>query len=133
MLAHSPPLPLIINFMDKDKICALSVKDEEAILLALQDRARVRRIGLMMPATNLLKPIAAMDGQFPVLERLFIWPKSEDNMTLMLPTGFRATPSTQFLTHLYSPSHAITTAYNCFGPRLPRSLGYATTRPLPSK
>ena len=90
MLAHSPPLPLIINFMDKDKICALSVKDEEAILLALQDRARVRRIGLMMPATNLLKPIAAMDGQFPVLERLFIWPKSEDNMTLMLPTGFQA-------------------------------------------
>ena len=88
MLAHSPPLPLIINFMDEFR--DLSVEDEEAILLALQDRARVRRIGLMMPATNLLKPFAAMDGQFPVLERLFIWPKSEDNMTLMFPTGFQA-------------------------------------------
>ena len=88
MLAHSPPLPLVINFMTE--IRELSVEDEEAILLALQDRARVRRIGLMIPATSLLKPIMAMDGQFPILERLFIWPRSQDNMTLMLPTGFKA-------------------------------------------
>jgi hypothetical protein len=88
MLAHSPPLPLIINYLDPNRDA--SVEDEEAILLALQDRDRVRRIGLVMPATKLLKPITAMDGQFPVLERLFIWPLSHDNMSLMLPTIFQA-------------------------------------------
>jgi hypothetical protein len=87
-----------------DEIRDLSVKDEEAILLALQDRSRVHRIGLMMPATNLLKPIMAMDGQFPVLERLFIWPTSEDNMTLLLPTEFQA-PHLRMLslTHVVLP------------------------------
>jgi hypothetical protein len=88
MLAHSPPLPLIINCLDANRDA--SVEDEEAILLALQDRDRVRRIGLMMPATKLLKPLIAMDKQFPVLERLFIWPLSNDNMSLMLPTRFQA-------------------------------------------
>ena len=43
-----------------------------------------------MSATKLLNPITAMGGQFPVLERLFIWPLSHDNMSLMLPTRFQA-------------------------------------------
>lgn len=88
MLAHSPPLPLIINYMDK--VREASVEDEEAILVALQHRDRVRRIGLWMPAPNLLNPIKAMVGQFPVLERLFIWPRVEHNMNLILPTSFQA-------------------------------------------
>ncbi|KAF8489532.1 hypothetical protein F5888DRAFT_1160992 [Russula emetica] len=88
MLAHSPPLPLIIAYLDANR--NVSVEDEEAILLALQDRDRVCRIGLMMPAMKLLNPIIAMDGQFPVLERLFIWPLTHDNMSLMLPTRFQA-------------------------------------------
>jgi hypothetical protein len=71
MLAHSPPLPLIINYLDSNR--DVSVEDEEAILLALQDRDRVRRVGLTMSAMKLLNPITAMGGQFPVLERLFIW------------------------------------------------------------
>jgi hypothetical protein len=70
--------------------CDVSVEDEEAILLALQDRDRVRRVGLTMSATKLLNPITAMGGQFPVLERLFIWPLSHDNMSLMLLTRFQA-------------------------------------------
>jgi hypothetical protein len=89
MLAHSPPLPLIIHYLDANRY--VSVEDEEAILLALQDRDRVRRIGLKMPATKLLKSIIAMDGQFPILERLFIWPRMRhDNMSLMLSTRFQA-------------------------------------------
>src|ERR1700733_11866291 len=36
MLAHSPPLPLIINYLDTNRDA--SVEDEEAILLALQNR-----------------------------------------------------------------------------------------------
>ena len=88
MLANSPPLPLIINYLDANR--DTSVEDEEAILLALRDRDRVRRIGLTMSSTKLLNPIMAMDGQFPILERLFIWPLSQDNMSLMLPTRFQA-------------------------------------------
>jgi hypothetical protein len=74
--------------MDSDRDA--SVEDEEAIILALQDRDRVRRVGLVMPATKLLKPITAMDGQFPILERPFMLPLSHDNMSLMLPTRFQA-------------------------------------------
>jgi len=88
MLEHSPPLPIIVNYLDEDR--ETTAGDEEAILLALQYHDRVRRIGLRMPVTNLLKPIMAMDEQFPVLEHLFIWPPSEGDMTLMLPTKFQA-------------------------------------------
>ena len=102
MLANSPHLPLIINYLDVNR--DTSIEDEKAILLALQDRDRVRRIGLSMPATRLLNPIIAMDGQFPVLERLFIWPLSQDNMSLMLPTRFQA-PHLRMLslTHIVLP------------------------------
>jgi hypothetical protein len=88
MLAHSPPLPLIINFMDA--ACEASAKDQEAILLVLQHRDRVHRIGLSMPVANLLKPIAAMDGQYPVLDHLFIWSPTKGNPGLILPTTFQA-------------------------------------------
>ncbi|KAI9509549.1 hypothetical protein F5148DRAFT_740380 [Russula earlei] len=50
MLAHSPPLPLILNLLDK--VCEPNAEDEQAILLALQHRDRVRRIGLRMSATK---------------------------------------------------------------------------------
>jgi len=88
MLAHSPPLPLILNYLDANR--DVSVEDENAMLLALQYRDRVRRIGLTMPLRKLLNPIIAMDGQFPMLERLFIWPRSQDNLSLMLPTRLQA-------------------------------------------
>ena len=106
MLANSPPLPLIINYLDANR--DTSVEDEEAILLALQDRDRVRRIGLSMSATKLLNPIIAMDGQFPVLERLYIWPLSHDNMSLMLLTRFHA-PHLRMtvLTHVALPVRSL--------------------------
>jgi len=88
MLAHSPPLPLIIYYLDGTR--HTSREDRVAILLALQHRDRVRRIGLRMPAWKLPKFIKAMDGQFPVLERLFIWPWTEDNTNIVLPTTFLA-------------------------------------------
>jgi len=88
MLAHSPPLPLIISYLDGSR--HTSREDKAAILLALQHRDRVRRIGLRMQASKLPKFIKVMDGQFPVLERLFIWPWTEDNTNLVLPTTFQA-------------------------------------------
>jgi len=88
-LTHSPPLPLIINYLDH--VRQASIDDEDNILLALRYRDRVRRIGFRMPAPNLPKFIKAIDGQFPILERLFIWPQTQDDdVSLTLPTSFQA-------------------------------------------
>jgi len=88
MLAHSPPFPLIINYLDHG--FEVSTEDEEAILLALQHRDRVRRIGLGMPAPNLPKLIEAIDGNFPALERLFICPRTKDDTSPVIPPTFQA-------------------------------------------
>jgi hypothetical protein len=70
MLAHSPPLPLVIYYhIDQGGITA---KDESSMLLALSHRNRMRRISLDLPNSELRKFVMAMDGQFPILERLFI-------------------------------------------------------------
>jgi hypothetical protein len=47
MLAHSPPLPLTVDYGSKDGITA---EDEEGILLALEQRHRVRHLSLVLPA-----------------------------------------------------------------------------------
>ena len=70
MLAHSPPLPLVINhFFNDNKI---TPEDEEGITLAFQHRDRVRRIRLRARAPMLQKLIDSLDGEFPILEYLFI-------------------------------------------------------------
>jgi hypothetical protein len=74
MLAHSPPLPLTIYYDEPYR--GMSAEDEEAVLLALSHRDRVRCIFLDFPASTLRKLITVMDGQFPILERLYVlrWP-----------------------------------------------------------
>jgi hypothetical protein len=44
MLAHSPPLPLVIDYEDDGEDTVITAEDEEAIILALEQRDRVRRI-----------------------------------------------------------------------------------------
>jgi hypothetical protein len=53
MLAHSPPLPLVIDYEGGD----ITTEDEEAITLALEHRDRVRHIRFNLPALKLQKPI----------------------------------------------------------------------------
>ena len=53
MLAHSPPLPLIIDYDDED--WDVTVEDKKDIVLALEQRDRVRRIRLWMPSLRLQK------------------------------------------------------------------------------
>ena len=111
MLAHSPPLPLIIyhNHPNRD----LTAEDEEGIVLALQHRDRVRRIRLEMPVASLQKVITAIDDRFPVLEFLDIGPPAKHNTRLILPSTFEA-PHLRYLRlrHLASPigSRLIATA-----------------------
>ena len=88
MLSHSPPLPLVINYLDRDR--ERTAEDDDGILLALQHCNRVRRIGLVVPATNLLRPLVAMTGRFPILERLFIRSRTGSDTGLMLPATLQA-------------------------------------------
>ena len=69
MLAHSPPLPLVIDYLEEYDITS---EEEEEAILALKQYDRVRRIRLQMPITTLRKLIAAMDDEYPTLEYLII-------------------------------------------------------------
>ena len=91
MLAHSPPLPLVIDH--KGVIGfepSRTVEDEEGILLALQHRNRLRRIRIVWPLLSLQKFIMAMDGEFPILEYLHVAPSVKSNTSLVLPHTFQA-------------------------------------------
>ena len=114
MLAHSPPaLPIIIDHFDEDQ--ELTAEDENGIILALQHRDRVRRIRIIKPTPILQKLVVALDGEFPILEFLFIRhqryhrPAIEPITSLNFPETFRAPHLRQlllknFATPIESPS-----------------------------
>jgi hypothetical protein len=88
MLAHSPPVPLIIDYRNEGR--EVTAQDEEGILLALRRRRRVRRIRLCIPSSSLRRLVAAIDGEFPILENLYITPLTDDGNGLSLPETFKA-------------------------------------------
>ena len=94
MLVHSPPLPLIIDYRSRN----IKAKDEEAIILALEQRDRVRRIRFLQPVLKLQKFIMAIDGEYPILEHLILedLPK-EKGTALILPETLQ-TPHLRHLT-----------------------------------
>jgi hypothetical protein len=89
MLAHSPPLPLVIDYRDDDDITA---EDEEAITLALEQRDRVRRIRLDIPVLKLQKLMMAIDGEYPILEYLILSVPFEDKSTILILPETLETP-----------------------------------------
>ena len=89
MLAHSPPLPLVVDFFDDN--FDITAEDEEAVILALNQRDRVHRVRLCIPASSLQKIIAAMDEEYPILEYLILMPLKEDTSSiLILPETLQA-------------------------------------------
>ena len=86
MLAHSPPLPLVLGyFTDRGK---LTTEDEEGIILALKERNRVRRVRF---GNAVQKLFVAMDEEYPILEYLYITRPKEDNSTILqFPETLRA-------------------------------------------
>jgi len=88
ILAHSPSLPLIIDYADEHREVTLG--DELGILCALRSHLQVRRIRLYMPASILQRVVAAIDGEFPMLEYLYIKPLTDDNSGLSFPETFKA-------------------------------------------
>ena len=92
MLAHSPPLPLVVDYYTRDR--DISTDDEEGTFLALKHRDRVLRVRLHR---NLQKFIAAMDEEYPILEYLIITTPIEDDSTILtFPETFQA-PHLRFL------------------------------------
>ena len=76
MLAHSLPLPIVVDHSNYWKMDEITAEDEEGLLLALQHRDRVLRIRLTKSISILQRLILALDGEFPILEFLFIEPGS---------------------------------------------------------
>jgi hypothetical protein len=87
MLAHSPPLPLTLDYSREGGITA---EDEEGILLALEERHRVRHLRLISPVQKLQKLVLAIDEEFPILEYLIMAPPIRENTTLRLPETLQA-------------------------------------------
>ena len=81
MLAHSPSLPIIIEYIDTNR--DIAAEEEENILVALEQRDRIRRIRLRMAVPSLRKLIMAIDGEYPVLEYLIMGPPVEDTCTAL--------------------------------------------------
>jgi hypothetical protein len=93
MLAHSPPLPLDIDYYDISH--RPTAEGEEGAILALKQPDRIRRIRLMMPVRNLQRLVAAIDGEYPILEYLVIIPPikppiGNNNTILIFPETLQA-------------------------------------------
>jgi hypothetical protein len=69
MLAHSPPLPLVIDYFSNRR--HITTDDEEGLTLALKQHDRVLRVRLNT-IDILQKFVAAMDEEYPILEHLVI-------------------------------------------------------------
>ena len=70
LLAHSPCLPLVIDYDDEDRY--FSADEEERMIPALRQRDRVHRIRLRMPVSIMQKLIMAIDDEYPILEYLIL-------------------------------------------------------------
>jgi hypothetical protein len=95
MLAHSPPLPLVIDYYDQD----ITAEDEEAIILALEQRDRVRRIRFGIPVLKLQKLIMAIDEEYLILEYLIfgVWGQPEEKKTVLILPETLQTPHLRHL------------------------------------
>ena len=88
ILAHSPSLPLDIEYLfgEDDEVTA---EDEEGAILALKKYDRARRVRLVMP--DLQKFTMAMDDEYPILEYLIVVdPDENKSLTSIFPETLQA-------------------------------------------
>jgi hypothetical protein len=92
MLAHSPPLPLIIDYLD-DRNIEGDRNIEEGIFLALEQPNRIRCIRVALYLQDLQKFVMAIDDELPVLECLLMGLMGagrEDDAALVFPEKIQA-------------------------------------------
>ena len=80
MLAHSPHLPLVIDYFDEDR--DFTAEDGNGAILALKQRDRVRGVRLCVPAISLQGLIVAIDEEYSNLEYLIIHRQIGDSRVL---------------------------------------------------
>ena len=99
MLAHLPPLPLVIDYRGGD-----AADDGCGILHAIQQRDRILRIVLQTPCLPLERLLVPMDEPFPRLEYLSLLSttKPGEGKSLVLPRTFLA-PNLRYLSLGGSP------------------------------
>ena len=71
MLECFPTIPIVLDY-SHDESLHWTVENGDGILLALQQRARIRRIRLVVPPTYEARLVKAIEMEFPMLEYLFI-------------------------------------------------------------
>ena len=112
MLAHSPSLPLIIDYSYPDWD---TTAEEGRIVIAFEQNNRVRRVRLRMPrisVSNLQKLVMAIDEEYSVLEYLIL--ESPKNAALMLPETLQAPHLVLTGFTLSTGSRLLTTAVGIF-------------------
>lgn len=87
MLAHSAPLPLVINYLEGRNMTA---EVEEGFLLALKQPNRIRCIRVGLSPQNLQKFVMAIDDELPILEYLVMATDGEDEASLIFPGTIQA-------------------------------------------
>ena len=80
MLAHSPPLPLVIDYLNGNRDTA--AEEVTGATLALKQYNRVCRVRLGMPVTSLHNLIVAMDDEYPILQYLIIGLLDDDGSSI---------------------------------------------------
>jgi len=117
MLEHYPPLPLTIDYVNHSYFITTEAK--EGIIDALKHRDRVRHIRLDIPVLYLQQVIMALEGEFPILEFMWIGPTTELDTSLILPKSLRA----PYLRHLGLSNFALPIG----SPLLTTSMSLTTT------
>ena len=82
-LSHLPPLPLVIDYSDKTR--TMAPKDEDNILIGLQQHGRVRRLGLQAPSSSLRIWLELMNKHFLGLRDLSLSSTTIEEIDLVLP------------------------------------------------
>jgi hypothetical protein len=90
MLAHSPPLPLVIDYLRVNGDRNVTTEDEEGIFLALEQLNRIRCIRVGLSLQDSQKFVMAIDGELPILEYLVMATGEKDDATLVLPDTIQA-------------------------------------------
>jgi hypothetical protein len=110
MLAHPPflelQLPLVIEYMHRGTDRHIPPQDKQEIILALQHRCRVRRIRLHAPYSETV--FRALDGEFPILECLYLKIPNARHVNWEPPRTFRTPCLRQLvLNNIICPSQSL--------------------------
>lgn len=84
MLANSPPLPLVIYYLDARR--DITAEDEKGLFLALKQPNRIRCIRIKWSLHRLEEFVEAIDHELPFLEYLVIMATEEDRIPTFVPT-----------------------------------------------